>query len=87
MVSCEEFRRAPLTTSSITSSVCHIWLHLCSAGAQVLPDADDERILEVAAQCGAMIVTHNIKDFAAAEKLGVPVRTPAELLKMIREGW
>jgi len=47
---------------------------------------NDERILEVAAQSGAMIVTHNTKDFAGAERLGVAVRTPAEFLKILREG-
>jgi predicted nucleic acid-binding protein len=34
-------------------------------------DPDDERILEVAVQCNAMIVTQN--------------RTPAEFLRMLRE--
>lgn len=51
-----------------------------------MPDPDDERILEVAVQCGAMIITHNKKDFVGAEQLGVMVRTPAEFLKMLREG-
>jgi len=50
-----------------------------------LRDPDDERILEVAVQCNAMIVTHNRKDFVAAEELGVIVRTPAEFLRMLRE--
>jgi predicted nucleic acid-binding protein len=50
-----------------------------------LRDPDDERILEVAVQCNAMIVTHNRKDFVGAEKLGVIVRTPAEFLRMLRE--
>jgi len=51
-----------------------------------LRDPDDERILEVAVQCGAMIITHNRKDFVGAEQLGVVVRTPAEFLKVLREG-
>jgi len=51
-----------------------------------LRDPDDERILEVAVACRAMIVTHNKRDFAGAEGLGVPVRTPSEFLKMLREG-
>jgi predicted nucleic acid-binding protein len=50
-----------------------------------LRDPDDERILEVAVQCNAMIVTHNSKDFLGAEELGVIVRTPAEFLRMLRE--
>jgi putative PIN family toxin of toxin-antitoxin system len=51
----------------------------------ILPDPDDERILEVAVQCRSMIVTHNLKDFVGAERLGVRVKTPAEFLKMSRE--
>jgi putative PIN family toxin of toxin-antitoxin system len=50
-----------------------------------LRDPNAERILEVAAQCQAMIVTHNRKDFVGAEKFGVVVKTPAEFLKMLRE--
>jgi putative PIN family toxin of toxin-antitoxin system len=50
-----------------------------------LRDPDDERILEVAVQCRAMIITHNRRDFVGAERLGVAVRTPAEFLKMLRE--
>ena len=51
-----------------------------------LRDPDDDRILEVAVQCRAMIVTHNRRDFAGARPLGVVVRTPAEFLEMLREG-
>lgn len=32
----------------------------------VLHDADDERTLEVAMQCGALIITHNKRDFVGA---------------------
>jgi len=39
-----------------------------------LPDPDDESILEVAAQCRAMIVTYNKSDFVGAERFGVSVR-------------
>jgi hypothetical protein len=41
---------------------------------------------EVAIQCGAMIITHNTKDFDGSARLGVSVRTPAEFLQLIREG-
>ena len=51
-----------------------------------LPDPDDERILEVAVQCRAMIITHNRRDFVGVERRGVRVRTPAEFLKLLREG-
>jgi predicted nucleic acid-binding protein len=50
-----------------------------------LRDPGDELILEVAVRCGAMIVTHNKKDFAGAERFGVFVCTPAEFLKILRE--
>ena len=50
-----------------------------------LRDPDDERILEVAVQCGALIITHNRKDFVGAEELRVMVKTPAEFLKMLRQ--
>lgn len=49
-----------------------------------LRDPDDERILEVAVQCDAMIVTHNKKDFDGARRFGVPVKTPAEILEILR---
>ena len=50
-----------------------------------LRDPGDECILEVAVECRAMIVTHNRKDFAGAERFGVLTKTPAEFLKMLRE--
>jgi putative PIN family toxin of toxin-antitoxin system len=50
-----------------------------------LRDPGDELILEVAVQCGAIIVTHNRKDFAGAERFGVLVRTPAEFLEILGE--
>ncbi|HME09583.1 MAG TPA: putative toxin-antitoxin system toxin component, PIN family [Bryobacteraceae bacterium] len=49
-----------------------------------LQDPNDEQILELAVRSQAMIVTHNTKDFAGAERLGVVVRTPAEFLVMLR---
>jgi hypothetical protein len=36
-------------------------------------------------QCGAIIVTHNRKDFEGAGRLGVVLQTPAEFLRMLRE--
>jgi putative PIN family toxin of toxin-antitoxin system len=49
-----------------------------------LRDPDDERILEVAIQCGATIVTHNRKDFEGARRFGVSVKTPAEILEILK---
>lgn len=47
-----------------------------------LRDPDDERILEVAAQCRGIIVTHNKRHFVEAERFRIPVKTPAEFLEM-----
>ena len=49
-----------------------------------LRDPDDERILEVAVKCGATIVTHNVKDFEGAIRFGIAVRTPFEVLRILR---
>ncbi len=50
----------------------------------ILPDADDERILELGIASGAMIVTHNTKHFMAAERFGVAVQTPSQFLGVLR---
>ena len=50
-----------------------------------LRDPDDELILELAVEAGAMIVTHNKADFGGAARFGIVVKTPSEFLKMLRE--
>ena len=49
-----------------------------------LRDPDDDMFVEVAvaAQC-AGIVTHNVRDFAGVESLGLRIFTPAEFLMKI----
>lgn len=49
-----------------------------------LSDPNDELVLDLAIQCGGMIVTYNKRDFAEAGKRGVAVITPAELLELMR---
>ena len=49
-----------------------------------LPDPDDELVLDLAIQCGGMIVTYNKRDFAEVRKRGVIVLAPAELLELMR---
>lgn len=50
-----------------------------------LRDANDEMVLEVATNGNAdCVVTHNLKDFAAANDLGVAVATPKEVLMRLR---
>jgi len=46
----------------------------------VLPDPDDDRILEVAVRTGAPIVNFNARDFRAAEQFGIQTMTPGEML-------
>lgn len=46
-----------------------------------LPDPDDDMIVELAFAAGCpFIVTHNVRDFAGSEKLGVQAITPREFL-------
>jgi predicted nucleic acid-binding protein len=51
-----------------------------------LRDPGDDHVLElaVAASCAA-IVTHNIRDFQGAEKLGVRIVTPGQFMRELRE--
>jgi predicted nucleic acid-binding protein len=46
----------------------------------MLPDPDDDRILEVAVRTGSPIVTFNVRDFRGSEDLGIRTMSPAELL-------
>ena len=51
-----------------------------------LRDPADEFVLElaVAAECDA-VVTHNVRDFAGAGRLGVQIMTPAALVRRLEE--
>jgi putative PIN family toxin of toxin-antitoxin system len=49
----------------------------------ILRDADDDRILEVAVRARSAIVTFNRRDFAGAERFGVEVMSPKDLLAAI----
>jgi predicted nucleic acid-binding protein len=51
-----------------------------------LPDPKDDMVLEAAVNAGCnAIVTHNLRDFAAATGLGVQVWTPAEFMNQLKE--
>jgi predicted nucleic acid-binding protein len=51
-----------------------------------LRDPDDDMVLECAVASGAgTIVTHNVKDFARADSLGVQARTPGQFLNNLKE--
>jgi predicted nucleic acid-binding protein len=49
-------------------------------------DANDDMVLEAAVNgsCNA-IVTHNVRDFAGAETLGVKAVTPAQFMQTLKE--
>ena len=49
-----------------------------------LPDPDDDHILELAlaASC-EFIISHNLRDFAGSDSMGVQAITPAQALNMI----
>ena len=52
----------------------------------LLRDADDEMVLEAALNSGATLVTHNLRDFAEARRVGVEVLTPAQTLERMTYG-
>lgn len=50
-----------------------------------LRDPGDDLVLELAAAAGCdAIVTHNVRDFRGAEKLGVRILTPGQFLQELR---
>jgi predicted nucleic acid-binding protein len=50
-----------------------------------LPDPDDDMVLELALAAGCRhIITHNVKDFAGSEQLGVTPLSPRDFLTLIR---
>jgi predicted nucleic acid-binding protein len=48
-----------------------------------LRDPDDDRILEVAVRTQSAVVTFNAKDFAGAERFGIRVISPKEMLTLV----
>ena len=51
-----------------------------------LRDPDDDRILEVAVRTQSAVVTFNAKDFAGAERFGIQVISPKEMLTLVGGG-
>ena len=49
----------------------------------MLPDPDDDRILEVAVRVGSPIVTFNVRDFRGSESFGIRTMSPSELLAIM----
>jgi len=69
--------------------------YLCAVGKRqsihflwrpLLRDPDDEFVLEVAVAAGCQyIITHNVRDFAGAERLGVNILRPSQFLRQLEE--
>lgn len=67
--------------------------HLCRMGHQqevfflwrpTLRDPNDDMVLELAVAAGCpAVVTYNVRDFAGADRFGVEIWTPAELLRKV----
>jgi predicted nucleic acid-binding protein len=67
--------------------------YLCATGTHqsihflwrpILRDPDDEFVLELAVAAGCQsIVTHNVRDFARAERFGVGVLRPGQFLHQL----
>jgi len=50
----------------------------------LLPDPDDDFLLELAVRCRAdFLITHNLRDLAPAAQFGIRVMTPGEFLRTI----
>ena len=70
----------------IIDFVCEnaIWQEIFFLWRPYLRDANDDLILELAFAAGCdAIVTHNVRDFSGAERLGIRVITPANFLREI----
>jgi len=77
------------------SAVTTVVDYLCAVGKRqsihflwrpLLRDPDDEFVLEVAvaARC-QYIITHNVRDFAGAERFGVNILRPSQFLRQLEE--
>jgi putative PIN family toxin of toxin-antitoxin system len=74
--------------STLIDSLCALAHHhnIYYLWRPVLPDANDELILELAVSAQAdYIVTHNLADFKGVTRFGVQAVTPSEFLKIIGE--
>lgn len=89
----EDVLKRPGLISGLSESDVDALIDYLAATANLVPsvtqlrpslrDPDDERILKLAVQSNAVIVTHNTRDFHGALKFGVAVKTPKEVLEML----
>ena len=81
----------PLTTAAVQDVIdylCATAIHqdIHFLWRPLLPDPKDDMVLEAAVNAGCnAIVTHNLRDFAAAAGLGVKVLTPAQFINRAKE--
>ena len=71
---------------AIIDYVCEgaMWQEIFFLWRPYLRDAGDDLILELAFAAGCdAIVTHNVRDFSGAERMGIRVITPANFLREI----
>ncbi len=82
----EEVGLSQKDVSALIDSLCALAHHhkIYFLWRPVLPDANDEMVLELAvsAHCD-YVVTHNLMDFKGIEKFGIRVVTPGESLRII----
>jgi predicted nucleic acid-binding protein len=75
----QKCRRKSCTGAAAPQEILFLW-------RPFLRDADDDMVLELALAAGCQhIITHNVRDFAGSEQLGVSAITPREFLRRIRK--
>jgi len=81
-----EFRFSPEIVGDLLSAVDQFGFLVAAAPPcpAPLPDPDDEPFLAVAAACGSLLVTGNLKHFPRRDRAGVSVLTPRQLLDNLR---
>ena len=74
-----------VTQSEITEYLCSRarLVQIYFRWRPMLPDPDDDRILEVAVRSGSPIVTFNLRYFRGSESLGIGTMSPGELLAIM----
>ena len=73
----------PLEVDALLLTIEQTGLHVTATITAELPDPDDAAFLEVAATCGATLITGNVRHYPADQRLGVTVLQPRAYL----DGW
>jgi predicted nucleic acid-binding protein len=83
-----EFAIPRSLVTGVIDDLCSIGIHheVYYLWMPYLIDSDDDFLLELALQSRCdYLVTHNVRDFAGIDKLGIMVTTPKDFLARIRE--